>query len=367
MFWRNTLAAGLILAAAGVHAACDWPAWRQFKQAYISDRGRVIDPSDRRQITTSEGQSYALFFALAANDRKTFSQLLAWTQNNLAEGSLSDTLPAWLWGHADNGRWEVLDANSASDADLWMAWTLLEAGRLWRRPDYDALGRRLLALIARDEVVNIPGLGNMLLPGKTGFVKDKRWRLNPSYLPLPLLARLARYGTPWKEMRAPALRLLLETAPEGFSPDWVHWQKGKGWQLQDKPALAGGYDAIRVYMWAGMLSDKDPDKARLLHRFQPMADATAQRGAPPEKADIISGKLTQNGPVGFSAAVLPMLQDNEALYVQRRRVAEMFPGKDAYYSYVLTLFGQGWDQQRFRFTSQGELVPDWGQQCAVSH
>jgi endoglucanase len=29
----------------------------------------VIDPSDARKITTSEGQSYGLFFALAANDR----------------------------------------------------------------------------------------------------------------------------------------------------------------------------------------------------------------------------------------------------------------------------------------------------------
>ncbi|KAE9848545.1 endo-1,4-D-glucanase, partial [Escherichia coli] len=38
----------------------------------------------------------------------------------------------------------------------------------------------------------------------------------------------------------------------------------------------------------------------------------------------------------------------------------------AYYSYVLTLFGQGWDQHRFRFTTQGELIPDWGQECASS-
>ncbi|MEZ1649618.1 endo-1,4-D-glucanase, partial [Enterobacter hormaechei] len=36
------------------------------------------------------------------------------------------------------------------------------------------------------------------------------------------------------------------------------------------------------------------------------------------------------------------------------------------YSYVLTLFGQGWDQHRFRFTAKGELIPDWGQECASS-
>jgi Cellulase family 8 (EC 3.2.1.4) len=53
-------------------AACNWPAWDQFKKDYVSAEGRVIDPSDARKITTSEGQSYALFFALAANDRETF-------------------------------------------------------------------------------------------------------------------------------------------------------------------------------------------------------------------------------------------------------------------------------------------------------
>ena len=46
----------------------------------------VIDPSDARKITTSEGQSYGLFFALAANDRKAFDLLLAWTRDNLARG-----------------------------------------------------------------------------------------------------------------------------------------------------------------------------------------------------------------------------------------------------------------------------------------
>lgn len=51
----------LLLASFGSAAACDWPAWQRFKQDYISEGGRVIDPSNPRQITTSEGQSYGLF------------------------------------------------------------------------------------------------------------------------------------------------------------------------------------------------------------------------------------------------------------------------------------------------------------------
>jgi endoglucanase len=164
--------AALMLAAMDLQAACNWPAWDRFKQAYISEDGRVIDPSDARSITTSEGQSYALFFALAANDPKAFDQILRWTQDNLAQGAIDTHLPAWLWGKKAPDSWQVLDANSASDADIWIAWSLLEAGRLWKNKTYTDTGRGLLKLIAREEVVKVPGLGHMLLPGKVGFAED---------------------------------------------------------------------------------------------------------------------------------------------------------------------------------------------------
>lgn len=367
MKWRGCLMA-LLMTSSGVQAAeCGWPAWEQFKKDYLSDQGRVIDPSDERKITTSEGQSYGLFFSLVAEDKAAFEQILAWTENNLAKGSLKNQLPAWLWGQSKDHKWEVLDGNPASDADMWIAWSLLEAGRLWNNAHYTELGEDLLARIAKEEVVNVPGLGTVLLPGKTGFVHNGTWRLNPSYLPPQVLARMVRYKGPWPKMRAANMKLLTETAPKGFVPDWVTWQKDKGWQMDAKPALVGSYDAIRVYLWAGMLSNKDPDKVKLLTQFTPMFDATVSRKAPPEKADVVSGKLTNDGPVGFSAAMLPALEDSPGLYQQRQRVAENFPQQNAYYNYMLALFGQGWDQQRYRFTVQGELVPNRGQICVSSH
>ena len=105
----------------------------------------------------------------------------------------------------------------------------------------------------------------------------------------------------------------------------------------------------------------------MLARLKPMETMTAKQGVPPERVNVATGKVQGNGPVGFSAALLPFLQDRDAQAAQRQRVADRFPGKDAYYSYVLTLFGQGWDEHRFRFTPRGELQPDWGQQCASSH
>ncbi|MGH8412478.1 MAG: glycosyl hydrolase family 8, partial [Pseudomonas sp.] len=94
------LAAFLPLLALPAQGAsqCVWPAWENFKQHLISDDGRVIDASSPQQITTSEGQSYGLFFALVANDGKSFDRLLTWTRNNLADGDLGARLPAWQWG-----------------------------------------------------------------------------------------------------------------------------------------------------------------------------------------------------------------------------------------------------------------------------
>ncbi|WP_024912386.1 cellulose synthase complex periplasmic endoglucanase BcsZ, partial [Chania multitudinisentens] len=237
--------------------------------------------------------------------------------------------------------------------------------RLWQSRRYQTLGTLLLQRIGREEVADIPGLGVMLLPGKVGFVAGDRWRFNPSYLPPQLLARFAALSEPWKTMQSTRQRLWLETAPRGFSPDWVVWQAEQGWQPDSVKPNVGSYDAIRVYLWAGMLADDDPHKAALVQQFLPMAQLTAQQALPPEIVATNTGKTTGNGPVGFSAALLPLLADQPgALAVQRQRIKDNPPGKNAYFDASLTLFGQGWDQQRYRFNRQGELQPSWSGQCA---
>jgi endoglucanase len=152
-----------MLTATGGCKQGPWTLWDSYAARFIDAQGRVIDHTagDR---TTSEGQAYALFFALANNDRATFDRLLTWTQANLANGDLETHLPAWLWGKNKDGEWKTLDANPASDADVWMAYTLVEAGRLWRAPIYTRLGRRMMVQIASSEVADLPGFGPVLLP-----------------------------------------------------------------------------------------------------------------------------------------------------------------------------------------------------------
>jgi endo-1,4-beta-D-glucanase Y len=156
-----------------VQASDDWPLWQAFNRDFIQADGRVLADESEQRYSTSEGQAYALFFALVANDRAVFDQLLLWTHKNLAGGDLGARLPAWQWGKRADGSWGVVDQNSASDADTWLAYTLLEAGRLWHEPRYRAQGNLMLANIRIHLIRDLPGIGAMLLPAGTGFDLDQ--------------------------------------------------------------------------------------------------------------------------------------------------------------------------------------------------
>lgn len=370
-------AAGFGLGASfcAVAADCRWPAWETFRDTYVSADGRVVDAAGTPpQRSVSEGQAYALFFALVADDRDGFARVLRWTENELAAGDLTTHLPAWLWGRRADGSWGVLDDNAASDADLWLAYALAEAGQRWHVRHYRVLAQLFGRVIRRDEVHVLPGLGATLLPAPRGFDDAPgQYRLNPSYVPLQLLRGLdrAQAGAGWARLLPSSRRLLLESAPSGFAPDWTRYDTARGFMHDEKSerdGYDGSYDAIRVYLWAGMLDAGDPDRATLLARYRPMADATAKAGAPPEYVRSGDGAQRGTGNAGFSASLLPLLRAldmNAALTAQRQRVAATDIGTraDAYFANVLTLFGRGWDEGWFRFAADGRLLLRDPQRC----
>jgi endoglucanase len=356
------LALGLLATPAMAAHGCSWPAWESFRTHFVDESGRVVDPSTPRRMATSEGQAYALFFALAARDRATFDRLLHWTEANLAAGDLGARLPAWAWGRRDDDSWGVLDDNAAADADLWLAYTLGEAGRLWREERYTALAAQLAARIAREETAELPDLGLTLLPGPRGFHwAPDRWRLNPSYLPLPLMERMAvLHGEPWRALAKSSREVIIRSAKGGFVPDWIAFEQGTLRPDAGKGSL-GSYDAIRVYLWAGMMPEGEA-RAALVAAFAPMAHETARAGAPPLEVETRSGATRGIGPVGFSAALLPFLDaagERGAAAQQRRRIdaepAAALAGR--YYDSALIAFGTGWSEGRFRFAVDGALLP----------
>ncbi len=402
-----------------------WSLWNAYADRFIDDEGRVIDHG-ADDPTTSEGQSYAMFFALADNDRARFERLLQWTQSNLADGSLGTRLPGWLWGKAPTGEWKLLDANPASDADCWMAYSLVEAGRLWKNEGYATLGRQMMDMIAKQEVTDLPGFGTMLMPGTTAlFVHNQTWTVNPSYLPLFIFERFDAIDPsgPWGAIALNIPRLLRQSARHGFAMDWVNYLAPSGFVPAPGPAPAqppatgkegaaqtaadakakpvvgkpaapaqvqpgagkpgqtpvappaakppmGSYDAIRVYLWAGMTNASNGSRAELLAAVPGMGTYVAQHLAPPEEVNADGVPQGQSGPVGFSAALLPYLWfvpdlARAAAQLRVSMSAQLNPanglyGKDpAYYDQNLVLFATGFLDGRFRFGPHGELRVEW--------
>lgn len=351
--------------ALGAGVKCEaWPAWQRFKLLYMSHDGRIVDAGSAAQISTSQGQSYALFFALVGNDREAFDRVLRWTHNHLSGSQLDRNLPASKWGRADDGNWRVLDSHSAADADLWIAYTLGEAARLWNEQRYASLGAEIAGNVLRDEVATVPGLGKVLLPGPKGFVTDDSWRLNPSHLPLSLLRGLARQtGQPlWDEIAKSSEQIILHSAPEGFAADWIEFTRN-GFSPDRLSRGVGSHDAIRVYLWAGMLPPSDPARDLIVNALRPVLDSLARNGAPFEIIDTQTLEMRGDGPPGFSAALLPMLANarlTAALQTHRQRAAEgSLQNNQSCYSDALTLFGLGWLEQRYRFNRSGLLSVRW--------
>lgn len=358
-------------ASSAAVCAFGWPLWDRFKQGFVSADGRVIDVGSADGRTVSEGQGYALFFALVSNDRAKFDEILRWTENNLAAGDLTSHLPAWLWGRAQDGNWRVLDENAASDADLWMAYALMQAGALWHERSYTARGAVLARHILEQETATLPGLGLTLLPGPQGFHPNPdEWRVNPSYVPLQVLLGLAAQqpeDARWVRLAASASTLLRDASPRGFAPDWARYRAGQGFLPDTDTHARGSYDAIRVYLWAGMLDPTGVGAKRLLEHFKPFADYIVAHGAPYESIDTTSGEAKQTGNAGFSAAAVPFLAalgQTAAADAQVRRVQSL-EARDppGYYASVLTLFGLGWRDGLFRFEADGALDVRWRAVC----
>jgi endoglucanase len=101
-----------------------------------------------------------------------------------------------------------------------------------------------------------------------------------------------------------------------------------------------------------------------------MSGYLANHDAPPEKVSDQGIPVEQDGPVGFSAAVLPYLRAYPDLSrVIARQMIRLSAQKDAtsglygkdiaYYDQNLALFATGFLDARFRFGPGGELNVEW--------
>jgi hypothetical protein len=232
----------------------EWMVWRG---RYLGDDGRVIDTGNG-DVSHSEGQSYGLLFAEAANDKTTFDLILSWTVMNLTRPS--DALMAWRWDPRSLPH--VTDQNNASDGDVIAAWACSRAAARWGDPKHlkeaQARASAILAML-----VDTTPDGPLLRPGVDGFEIIRGHIINPSYYsflafsdlqliaPDPVWSEVSNYGVS-----------ILRRARFGhwnLPPDWL-WVPTEGgdlsWSPDNPPRFS--YDAMRIplhMVWAGLSSE----------------------------------------------------------------------------------------------------------------
>jgi endoglucanase len=199
-------------------------------------------------------------------------------------------------------------------------------------------------------------------------VSQQTWRLNASYVPLQVLQALKPSGDGqlWTGLLTSSNRIIIGSAPRGYAADWVLYQETQGFLADTATHGVGSYNAIRVYLWAGMLSEDEPQAQRFWSQLTPMA-AAAARNAVPEWIDTVTLEAHGQAPVGFLAALLPLMTHfkfNDAVLTLRKRIeSEALRDNQHYYNDALTLFGLGWRDSRYRFDRHGDLRVRWTDSC----
>jgi endoglucanase len=192
--------------------------------------------------------------------------------------------------------------------------------------------------------------------------------LNASYVPLQLILGLEQSipDGPWGKVAATVPLIVSDSAPHGFVSDWTEFKTGAG--LQPVQTL-GSYDAIRVYLWAGMLDNSTKDRDVLLKALAGMDNYLRKNAIPPAKVRPDGTVEDPKGPAGFSAALIPYaeaLQDQQIKNQQISRVQSevntqtgLLGAPPKYYDQNLALFGLGFSQKQFRFGANGALELSW--------
>ena len=224
--------------------------WRAYASRFILGDGRVIDPK-AEDITTSEGQAYAMLRAAWMDDRAAFESVYAWARNNLNAGVRTDSLWAWKWGRARDGNWRVLDSAFASDADQDAALALLMAWKQWGDTRYLEEARRTLADLWQHGTV-VSG-GRRWLLGGDRLCQGPTCRLNPSYYAPYAYRIFARHdpGRGWSELVDSTYVLLDANAgmtSTVLPSDWLLLDvPSGGLRLGNETDSQYSYDAFRTH------------------------------------------------------------------------------------------------------------------------
>jgi endoglucanase len=293
-----------------------------FLSRYQASDGRVIR-RDQGGDTVSEGQAYAMLLAVAIGHRRQFDSAWRWERSNLQQ---PDGLFAYHWA---NGT--IVDAQSASDADLDTAWALVLAGLRFRDPALLAQGRTVAAAILTNETAAVDGQLE-LVAGP--WARTNPAPVDPSYLAPQAMTTLAAVtGDPrWSELASSTTTLMTSLINGNrLVPNWAQVASNGTVQAVGVPSGSGtpafGLDAQRVPVWLAS-SCSTADRVLAAREWPVLRRAARHGGA---LAYTLTGTSTSArvNPMGLvaaaaSAGAAGQRADEASLLAQADRQSQRF-------------------------------------------
>lgn len=230
-------------------------AWNRYKRTFMQSYGQVVDLDTN--ITTSEGQSYAMLQAAWMNDKDTFKGAWLWAKHHF-QNRIDDKLFSWKW---EDGK--LSDSTNASDADQDIALALLFGYRMFGEDEYLDAAKEIIRDIWRQEVREINGRLYMLPMNYGSAMQPGGLLFNPSYLS-PAWYRIFQEVDPdhdWEKLADDSYLTLNQIAQRSSSmPLPANWyvvnERTGGLTPAFQPfgPYAGefSYDAFRILWRVGM-------------------------------------------------------------------------------------------------------------------
>jgi len=232
--------------------------WSTYKKTTLEQTSsRTLDKS-LDNITTSEGQSYTMLRSVWMDDMETFDKSWQWTKDNAQR---EDHLISWRYGKLANGTYGIQTdrggQNTASDADVDIALSLLMASGRWKDPKYKWDALPIIKSIWEKEVIMVNGKP-VLAANDIEQNNLESIIVNPSYFS-PYAYRVFAKADPshdWKGLVDSSYDILMNSAKEGIdkpassglTPDWIRINRASGAITAAGADLTTnyGYDAMRT-------------------------------------------------------------------------------------------------------------------------
>lgn len=310
--------------------------WQEYKSLFIAPDGRVIDKRNK-DITHSEAVGYALYLAYKYEDKETFNKVYHWYHNNLKTNTVG--LIPWKWGKDKKDKWHLLDTNSATDANLWIAYDNLLMYERTSEIQYKTEALQLIRSIRKNLILEMNGK-TLLLPSEYGYDHDKYIEINLSYYLFFIFDKFKKYDDNpiWSSLKKDGISLLKEARFTSLqlNPDWIQIsKKDHNITLGEKSKFS--YDAIRIPLH--ILKSDISDKKALLAPYVRFVDAMKTLETVFGVVDLKDGTISIYNYAYAQLSVYDMIDNysNRSRSFEEKLNTMRKENPDDYYSYSIYL------------------------------